>query len=244
MIDVEKELAELYEAPLDQFTTSRNDLAARLKNEGNEEGSALIKGLKKPSVSAWVVNQLVRNREVDMTRLLKAGEAIEEVQRLVLAGKPADFEKARKEEGAAVRVLRNAAKEVLPTISGAVLDRVTQSLRAASSREGRTQLRLGRLTEDLQPAGLETFAGVEIAPSVGKGTKLPNRRRALLMEKREEARAKVKNAEAEARDLEKSARAAEATAKKSTLAAEAARKRVELAQAELQKIEQNLAQLT
>jgi hypothetical protein len=243
MIDVEKELAQLYEVPLDQFTATRNDLATRLKDDGNQEGSALVKGLKKPSVSAWVVNQLARTREVDMTRLLKAGEAIEEVQRLVLAGKPADFEKARKEEGAAVRVLRAAATDVLPTISGAVLDRVTQSLRAASSPEGRNQLRLGRLTDDLQPAGFETFAGLEIAPVAGKGTKLPNRKRALLMEKREKARAQVKAAEAEARDLEKSARAAAVEAKKSTLAAEAARKRAQLAEAELQKIERDLAKL-
>ena len=246
MIDEESELATLYAIPLEQFTAARNDLAARLEAEDNKEAAVRVKRLKKPSVSAWAVNQLARTREIDLARLLKAGEALEEAQQAVLSGKPADFEKARKEEGAAVRVLRDAAREVLPSASAAILDRVAQTLRVASTAEGRARLKEGRLTEDLEPAGFEAFANFQAAAPV-KGskatTKQPNRRRTLLLEKQKEAQEKLKISAAETRELEKQSRVAEAAARKAALSAEAARKRVELMQAELQKIEDDLAKL-
>ncbi len=246
MIDREAELDSLYATPLDQFTAARNDLAARLEQEGDKEAAMRIKRLKKPSISAWAVNQLSRVREVDIARLLKAGEALEEAQRSVLAGKPADFEKVRKEESEAVRALRRAVTEVLPGASAAVLDRIAQSLRAASTADGRSRLKEGRLTEDLEPAGFEAFAGLPaMAPAKGSkaATKQPNRKRALLVEKQKEGREKLKVATSEARESEKEARAAETVARKAALASEAARKRAELAQAELQKIEDELAKL-
>jgi hypothetical protein len=247
MIDKEAELDGLYATPLDQFTAARNDLAARIEQEGDKEEAMRIKRLKKPSISAWAVNQLSRVREVDIARLLKAGEALEEAQRAVLTGKPADFEKVRKEEGEAVRALRKAVPDVLPGASTAVLDRVAQTLRAASTADGRARLKEGRLTDDLEPAGFEAFAGLPaMAPAKGAkaATKQPNRKRALLVEKQKEGRDKVRQAAAEARELEKEARATEAAARKAALAAEAARKRAELAQAELEKIEGELAKLS
>ncbi|HKZ20248.1 MAG TPA: hypothetical protein VJQ57_09075 [Acidimicrobiia bacterium] len=248
MIDKEAEIDGLYATPLDQFTAARNDLAARLEQEGDKEEAMRIKRLKKPSISAWAVNQLVRVREVDIARLLKAGEALEEAQRAVLTGKPADFEKVRKEEGEAVRALRKAVIEVLPGASAAVLDRIAQTLRAASTADGRARLKEGRLTEDLEPAGFEAFASLPAMAPPAKGAKAankqPNRKRALLVEKQKEGRDKVKEAAAEAREMEKEARATEAAARKAALAAEAARKRAELAQAELEKIEGELAKLS
>jgi hypothetical protein len=247
MIDEESELATLYAVPLDQFTAARNDLAARLEAEDNKEAAVRVKRLKKPSLSAWAVNQLARTREVDLARLLKAGEALERAQQAVLSGRPADFEKARKEEGAAVRVLREAAKEVLPSVSGVILDRIAQTLRAASTAEGRVRLKEGRLTGDLEPAGFEAFSGFD-AQASAKGskaaTKQPNRKRALLLDKQKEAQEKLKLAANEVRELEKEARAAEAAARKAALSAEAAKKRAELVQAELQKIEGDLVKLS
>lgn len=246
MIDEEEELAALYSIPLEEFTAARNDLAARLEAAGNKEAAIRVKRLKKPSISAWATNQLARNRQVDMARLLKAGEVLEKAQEAVLSGKPADFEKARQEEGAAVRVLRGAAKDMLPSASAAILDRVTQTLRAASTAAGRARLKEGRLTEDLEPAGFEAFAGANPeAPSNGPKarSKQPNRKRALLLEKQREAQEKLKAAAKEVRDLEREARVAEAAARKATLSAEAARKRAELLKAELQKVEDDLTKL-
>ena len=246
MIDEEEELAALYSIPLEEFTAARNDLAARLEAAGNKEAAIRVKRLKKPSISAWATNQLARNRQVDMARLLKAGEVLEKAQQAVLSGKPTDFEKARQEEGAAVRVLRGAAKDMLPSASAAILDRVTQTLRAASTAEGRARLKEGRLTEDLEPAGFEAFAGANPeAPSNGPKarSKQPNRKRALLLEKQREVQEKLKAAAKEVRDLERDARVAEAAARKATLSAEAARKRAELLKAELQKVEDDLTKL-
>ena len=143
--------------------------------------------------------------------------------------------------------MRKAVSDLLPGASAAVLDRIAQTLRAASTADGRARLKEGRLTEDLEPAGFEAFAGLPaMAPAKGAkaATTQPNRKRALLVEKQKEGRDKVKEAAAEARELEKEARATEAAARKAALAAEAARKRAELAQAELEKIEGELAKLS
>ena len=56
---VADEVDRLYELPLEEFTAARNELAKRL-------GDTSVKELKKPTVTAWTVNQLARTREVDV----------------------------------------------------------------------------------------------------------------------------------------------------------------------------------
>lgn len=244
MIDERAELTKLYTTPLDQFTAARNDLAARLSAEGNDEAAFLVKGLKKPSVSAWAVNQLVRTREMDVKRLLKAGEALEQAQRDVLSGKPSDFDKARREEGSAVRALRDAAKELLTSSSAAVLDRISNTFRAAASADGRAHLKQGQLSSDLEPPGFEAFTELAaLETDRGAATSGSDRKAKALTDRREAAREKLKVARAEAKELDKVARAAEAAAKKASLAAAAAQKSAELAATDLQKIETDLTQL-
>jgi hypothetical protein len=48
----------LFKLPLDEFTSARNALAAQLKKVGKQAEAIEVKALVKPSVSAWVVNQL------------------------------------------------------------------------------------------------------------------------------------------------------------------------------------------
>lgn len=242
MTDIETELSNLYGAPLDQFTATRNELASRLEEAGDAEVAGTVKALKKPSVSAALVNHLVRQRPLDLARLLKSGEALEAAQRSVLAGEAVDLAAVKKEDNAAIRALVGAAKEVSPGVSAAMLDRVTQSLRAAATAAGRERLKQGRLTADLDPAGFEAYAGTEPALSA-RTEKLPNRRKALLTEKRNAAREKVKAFSAETRQLEKAARQAEAAYKKADLDWRSAQKRSELAEAELARVEAELAAL-
>ena len=241
VIDREASLDDLYGAPVDQFTAARNDLADRLKEAGDIEGAAMVKALKKPSVSAAVINQLVRQRPLDVARLLKSGEALETAQRSLMAGKPADLATAKKDEAAAVKAMIAAAKEIQPGISAAVLDRVTQTLRTASTPGARELLRQGRLTDDLDPTGFEAYVGVETGAKPKSTEKLPNRRKVLLTEKRTAAEERVKASKVEAKEMEKAARATEAAAKKAALELQAATKRLELAEAELARIEADLA---
>lgn len=241
-IDIEEQVARLYGEPLDRFTAARNDLVSHLKKAGDKEAADRVRSLKKPSMSAWVVNQLVRTREVDLKRLLRAGEQVEKAQQSLLAGgKNADFDDARRKERAAVQAMRNAATEVHPEISVAILERVTRSLEAASSAEGRARLKEGRLTEDLEPPGFELLSGLGGGSQVK--TAKSKQRLNTLSERRAAAREHLKTAQAETKKLEKEARKAEADAAKAVKAAESARKRSESAAAELTTIEDELAKV-
>ena len=86
---VADEVDRLYKLPLEEFTAARNELAKRL-------GDTSVKQLKKPTVPAWTVNQLARTREVDVRRLLRAGEQLEQAQKqAVEGGDQQAFERAR-----------------------------------------------------------------------------------------------------------------------------------------------------
>lgn len=192
----------LYELPLDEFTAARNALA-------KETGDPSVKQLKKPSVPAWAVNQLARRREVDLRRLLRAGEKLEEAQKEALrGGSQSAFERARGDERDAVRLLRTAAAEVLRDgghpASDQSLERIAQTLRAgAATEEGRAALRAGRLTDDIEPQGFDAFAAMagQIAPPA-REEKQPAKRGPSAAEKRraEKARAEADAARVEANE--------------------------------------------
>lgn len=95
---LERELDALYQLPLDQFTAARNELAKRLSADGQAEQADRVKALRKPTVAVWLVNRLVREDELDVQRLLKAGESLAKTQARVAQGQsPEAFLDARRE---------------------------------------------------------------------------------------------------------------------------------------------------
>ncbi len=212
------EVDPLYELPLSEFTSARNALAKELRDPE-------LRKLKKPSVAAWAVNQLARRREVDMRRLIRAGEKLESSQREAVGGGDAKaFEAARRDERDAVRKLRSEAAELLRAdghpASDANLERVAKTLHAgAATEDGRAALREGRLTEELEPQGFEAFAGLTLAPRPGRGRKAPERDNQKLRKSREEAaeaRRIADDAEARAREAESAAAKARREADRAT----------------------------
>jgi hypothetical protein len=223
---VADDLEELYAAPLDEFTALRNALAKRT-------GDARIKQLKKPSVAAWAVNQLARRREVDLRRLLRAGEALEATQKdVVRGGDQRAFERARADERDAVRRLRSAASELLQKgghpASDQTLERVAKTLRAgAATEQGRRLLREGRLGEELESQGFDALAS--LAGGTSPGRRAPAKKERGPSEAARRRAAKAREAAAEARreadeaaaalaaaerELERARRAAERAAEK------------------------------
>jgi hypothetical protein len=246
----ESELDKLYAAPLDQFVKVRNDIAGRLRTDGDEVAAARVAALRKPTVSAWAVNQLARTGSIDLQRLIKAGEALEQAQSRALSGEDSSgFQAARRDEAAAISLLRTAAKQVLPSTSAAILDRIVTTLRAgAATPEGRGLIKQGRLTEDLEPAGFDAFSGVSatIAPKTTArkaGSSKQQDKVESLRKRMQEAEKSAKALDAEASDLEDEAREAEALARKANRAAESTRKRADSAASEAQKIKAQLAEL-
>jgi hypothetical protein len=241
LFDEESELDRLYAAPLEEFTKLRNEIVALARKEGDQEAAIRIAVLRKPSASAWVVNQISRSSQTDLQRLINAGEALEEAQRQSLSGKGASgFEAARKDENDAVRLIRGAIKKLFPTVSAPTLDRVITSMRAgAASAEGRALLRQGRLTEDLEPSGFSVFASTPTPAPTKTTTNAESRKQAKI----ETLRKRRQEAGAKANDLEAKAEQAEALANKASMQAALARRRADEALAVLEKLDKELSGL-
>ncbi len=232
MADFEGDLDRLYQLPLNEFTSARDELVKRLRAEGERERAQEIKTLRKPSAAVWLVNQLACERPVDVQRLLKAGESLTKSQANAVAGKSAQtFPEARRAEERALEQLAKAAREIADRagIGSPVVAKTTETLRAASlSVEGRELLRRGRLTEELEPPGFEALTGMEglaqkLAPAKKKpprGDDRAEKRRAL-----KQARERVRQLRAEERELATAARSAAREAKRAEAEAWAARKR-------------------
>src|ERR687886_547758 len=107
----EEEIGRLYGLPPDEFTRGRDELARRIRKEGDGARAAESKQLRKPRLPAWVVNQLARQRELDMQRLLKAGEQLAGAQAEAIRAQSGDaFIDARRDQHRALEGLAARAK--------------------------------------------------------------------------------------------------------------------------------------
>jgi hypothetical protein len=189
-VRLEDELDRLYALPLNEFTAARDELAKRLRTEGERDLADEVKGLRKPTVAVWLVNQLAHEREVDVKRLLKAGEALGKAQTTAKG-----FPEARRDEQHALERLASAARDA--GVGPQAADRAIQTLRAASlTEEGRDLLKRGRVTEELEPPGFEALAGMPLPKPPRRAKPKAAPRKNLQLEKAQERVKKLK-AEAE-----------------------------------------------
>ncbi|MGZ4335580.1 MAG: hypothetical protein ACXVRJ_15085 [Gaiellaceae bacterium] len=166
--DLERELDALFALPLEEFTQARNDLGTRLRKAHQSEAAAQVRGLKKPTIVAWAANQLARGRRDLVDELLDAGAQLRDVQQHALSGQGdrARLAEATGRERDAVRALVAAARSDLgPRATPQMLDRLTQTLRAAAIDEQvAPTLAAGRLTEELRAVGFGPLEAVAARP--------------------------------------------------------------------------------
>ncbi len=162
---------ELYGLPLDRFVPERVALARALRADGRREQAAEVAALRKPSVAAWAVNQLVRTQPQDIAELFESGDKLLEAHRDVLSGRGDGraLRAAAEREREAVDALVSAARGLLTSegheLSATIVDRVTDTLHAAALEEdARDSARGGRLVRELRHVGLGVAAGPGTAP--------------------------------------------------------------------------------
>ncbi len=230
------DLDELYRLPLSEFTSARNELAKKLKADGDPEAADEVKGLRKPSVAVWLVNRLTQERELDVQRLRKAGETVAQAT----AGHSSDaFLEAQREQHRALARLGEAAREIASRekVGAPAADRAVETLRAASlTDEGRELLKRGVFTEELDPPGFEALAGLVGGPP-RKSAPAKDRRDAL-----KQARERVKELRTQERELDTAAREAERDADRAEKEAAKLRTRAEEARAEAEDAERRRAE--
>ena len=163
---------DLYGLPLDRFVPARAALVKALR-AGKRRGEATeVAALRKPSVAAWAVNQLVRTEPKALQALFRTGDDLAQAQAQAAAGKGGGdaMRDATHRQRDAVRELLEAAERLLGSaghgVSQATTERIGETLRAAANDEdARRQVAGGCLTRELQ------FVGIGIgglAPSSAK----------------------------------------------------------------------------
>jgi hypothetical protein len=234
---------ELYGSSLDDFVGERTRLAKALRGAGKQDDAAALAALRKPTVAAWVLNQLARRNRRDVDLLLDSGHRLREAQAGALSGGDREgFERARKAQHDALRRLRSDAEQLLKSerrgASASVLNQVEEALRAAAiSEPGREALARGRFAEPPRAEGFDVVTALAPAPT----GQAPARRRRAGADELRAATAKLTQARESARDAEQVALEAEREAGRIRRAAEAAQGEATRARARAKRAAQALA---
>lgn len=152
---------DLYGLPLDRFIPERGALVKSLRAERRRDEAAAVAALRKPSLAAWAVNQVVRSQGASVQELFAAGDELRDAQARLLAGTGDGraLRAANERERAAVDELVRAAQGLLSSdgheLSPTVVERVAATLHAAAlDEDARAQMREGRLERELRHVGL------------------------------------------------------------------------------------------
>ena len=168
---------ELYALAPHEFTRARDAASRRARQTGDRELASRLKQLRRPSVSAWVVNTLARRRPERLEELFELGASLRQAQQ-ELAG--ADLRALSPRRYGLIRALSEEARKLLDdgeaNLSPSVQREVQATLEAALVDEhAAAAVRSGRLMRALTPSG---FEAVELSDAVAAfdGTDTPVRR--------------------------------------------------------------------
>jgi hypothetical protein len=172
---VEDAADELYGLPPGEFTSARDDRAKALRADGEREAAREVKALRRPTVAAWALNQLSRQRKKDLDALLAAGDDLRAAQEDLLGGgdRSAFQEAAATERDLVARLSADAASLASEAgeRAGGLQEKVSETLHAAALDEDTAEeLRAGRLVKEREAIG--GFGAFDVAaPDAGGGAR-------------------------------------------------------------------------
>ena len=140
-MDLDSVAEDLYGLPPDEFTAARDEAAKQASDPALKKA---IKALRKPTVSAHAVNQLVREHPDEIDALLDLGDDL----RSVMTGDKGDVRRLTEQRRDLISAL------VAADLPAAIRDDVTATLEAATADpELGAAVRSGRLVKPLRYAG-------------------------------------------------------------------------------------------
>ncbi|GAA4987097.1 hypothetical protein GCM10023317_12680 [Actinopolymorpha pittospori] len=269
VVDLDEAALRLYGLPPEEFTAARNDLAKRTSADGDTATGTAIKALRKPTLAAWLANQLVRADPDGVSELTKLGEELREAHLSGDGDRLRDLSPRRHElVQKLVQSARTHAKDGGHKVTDGVADRLTETLDAALVDPDAGQLlRSGVLTSALRHVGFgvvdETGEPAQVIPirttpterrtAPGKADKAARRkdedrggdarRRKELQEKVAQATADLDAAEAERAQAEAELDANEHHVDDMRTAVERLTEELDKARRELRKAESRTASL-
>lgn len=192
---------DLYAVPLEEFITRRDELARQLAAAGEADGAKRVKTMRKPTVTAWTLNQLVREQPGLIAALASAHE------KLRSAGSAAGLRAASEERRSAINQIVYATKDVSETVRKKMRSTL---LAAGTDPSAEAALVEGRLEKELEPGGLGGFGiGLDLAPAPAPVEKAEVARATKAQEKADRLLREAEEAAEEARSLREAADRAE-----------------------------------
>ncbi len=261
---------ELYALPIDEFVEARNALAKRLKSEGDGDVAARVKALRKPTVAAWLTNQLARRHGDEVAALAELGGRMRKAMSAMDGAALRELTAERKKQvdallKAARKVARDAGQKAGPdliesvaaSLDAAIADpRAAELLRAAHLSHGLEHVGFGAAEDDGEPAEVISLSDARVA----RGQRLETTRRPRATPPAEEEAAEepadeepadeepggegggdVARAERELEQAESAVDAAEEQVDDAEAALDEQRQRLERAQATAERLTEELA---
>ncbi len=147
---------ELYRLTPAEFIAARDEHARRARAAGDAGLARSIMTLRRPSVSAWVVNQLAPVAGDRLGQLLELGESLREAQRALAGDRLRELSGQRRQLVAAVvQEAKRLAASAGQTLSAQAEREVATTLEAALADPDAAQaVRSGQLTRALSHVGL------------------------------------------------------------------------------------------
>jgi hypothetical protein len=145
---------ELYALPLADFTPARDALVK--EHKADKDLATAIKGLRKSSLAAWVVNLLVRRDPEQVDQVIAVGVALREAQENLDATQLREFTKQRRQLTATVTTTaRRFAREEGVKVTQSVADHIEGTITAAMlDADAAKAVRSGLLVTALEATGL------------------------------------------------------------------------------------------
>lgn len=156
----------LFTVPPTQFVKARDACVAEARRAGQRELAATVKGLRRPTSSAWATNLLAHQRQAQLEQLLDLGATMRAAQTNPDATQLRGLsQQGRELVGALITEAKHLASDLGQPLTAVATQEVEATLNAAlADADAADELKAGRLVLPLSYTGL----GITISEDTGQ----------------------------------------------------------------------------
>jgi hypothetical protein len=157
---------QLYGLAPDEFTAARTSAEREARAAGDRALAGDIKALRRPSLAAWAVNRLVRDRAELVEQVVALGGSLRQAQSLLQGDALRDLARQRRQLIAAVvSETRSLAAQSGQRLSEPAARQVEETLQAAMADPAAAEAVLsGLLVQPLSGTGVESLSAAAVEP--------------------------------------------------------------------------------
>jgi hypothetical protein len=179
-VDVDSVADEVYSLPLSEFVSARREWTRKARADGDRELAEAIGKLRKPTVAAWLLNQLARQHPDQVQDLIRLGGRLRAAQNHPKSGQMGALSRQRHElVQALVEQTRAVGRDRGQAVSQAVTGDLEQGFAAVlADPDAAAAVRAGRLATapHLQAGGWPTTDTENLTRADSPPRRTPDRR--------------------------------------------------------------------